>query len=152
MAVDIAAGDTTSHIVYSQVNRRGGAAKGAMTVACRLTIDPNVDDNYPTGGILLTNMFTADAVGDIGMDPSKPIIGVCSPCRANDGVVLFIKAYFYNGGTTAAAQTLVLMNIIEGGSTIAIQEVALPNSDITAAALLGDDEMECDIVFYGTER
>ena len=73
--------------------------------------------------------------------------------RSSAGVALFIKAYFYNGGTTAASQTLVLTNIVEAGGTAAIQEVALPNSDITAAALLGaDSDMYVDVVFYGTER
>lgn len=144
---DIAAADVTWSQFHRVVTPQAGSDRKLIQVNGRITIDPGTTDAYPTGGIPLTNVFTDFT----GIDVTKPIIGQISLVRNNAGVALFIKGYFYNGGTTAATQTLVLTNIVEGGATAAIQEVELANSDITGANFLGDDDdMICDAIFYGT--
>lgn len=144
---DIAAADVTWSLIHRILTPQPGSDRVGVQAVGQITVDPGTADTYPTGGIPLTNVFTDYT----GIDVTKPILGVVSMVRNNAGVATFIKGYFYNGGTTAASQTLVLTNIVEGGATAAIQEAELANSDITGANFLGgDNDMICDIVLYGT--
>ena len=149
-AVAVAAGDTTCAVLYKRITPRPGQQKGICEAWCRLTIDPGTDDLYKTGGILLTNMFTSTHGTFCGIDVAEPVWGQASMARNDAGVATFIKAYFYNGGTTAAAQTLVLTNIVEAGSTAAIQEAQLAGTDLVTFMGSAND-LKVDLYVVGTE-
>lgn len=111
---DIAAGDVTCKVVS---RRKVGAAPYLdsnlmrVEVDIELTIDPGTTDSYPTGGIPLTAAFT-EASGehiDTGLDVTQPIREIGGGrARISTGATVTTPAFFFNGGVTAASQTLVL--------------------------------------------
>ncbi len=108
---DIVADDVTTTILF-----RSFAGKTVnqgnqllMDVAVEWNIEPGTTDTYPTGGIPLTNCFTSGNAKELGFDLKKPIVEVGrSIARIDTGVTLGAVGMFYNGGTAATDQKLVL--------------------------------------------
>lgn len=130
----ITAGDVTAAIIDARAltPREPGAPN--YSVVCELTIDPGTSDTYVTGGIPLTNQFDSTHAQFLGLDVRYPIRGICSEARISDALSPACGAYFYNGGTTAAAQTLVLRRDNNGqqsgdaSATISAGTIAAVNS------------------------
>ncbi len=134
--VAIAAGDVTAAILYrTHVGKTQNRGQRTMIdVALKITIDPGTDDTYPTGGIPLTNLFTTGNASDTGLDVSMPIIEMTQGgfARISDALAPATPAAFYNGGATAATQTLVLYCIPADDGTNPITISQYPAEDVTA--------------------
>lgn len=157
---DIAAGDVTAQILWREMlTSPQGARKPLITVGVRITIDPGSSDAYPTGGVPLTSLFgSAGGVSDTKIDPSQPVVALGPGIlRAAAGTLTpGLVCYHYDGGNTAASQTLVMMNVLADGGTNPTALAQLANSDITGTAasgfIGGDTDPVVEMVFIGRLR
>jgi hypothetical protein len=128
---DIVAADVTNSIIAKLEFSQGGQSKKQLLVICEVTVDPGTTDAYPTGGIPLTNLFTAGEAADTGLDPAKPIRGVASEAKIDNAVTTMASCRFHNGGTTAADQKLVIS--VAGVSKRAAIRTSLSGTGIAAS-------------------
>jgi hypothetical protein len=132
---DIAAADVSAVILWrahaGKLQNRG--QRTMIDVAVKITVDPGTTDAYPTGGIPLTNLFTTGNASDTGLDVNLPIVEMTRGGYAQISDALFpaTPAFFYNGGVTAASQTLVLGVSPADDGTKNVMLVQYPNEDIT---------------------
>ena len=149
---DIAAADTSAVILERFIVPTFTAGPPLLIVVAKITIDPGSSDAYPTGGIILSPLFTTGNASDTWLDTNQPITAlgpVILRCAAATLTPLN-SALFYNGGTTAAAQTLVLCGAADASGSVA----QFANTDITAAGLLaaGDTDPVGVIALMGRLR
>ena len=155
---DIVAGDVTYSEIYKTILPVAGSTKGKIQIACRLTIDPGTTDFYPTGGIPLTDLFTAGNVKDTGIDVTKPIFGIAGLARISDAQAPAAPAMFNNGGVTAASQTLVLYVTAADDGTKKDTLLQYPaedittNTTVTAPLATGDKDIRVNLLLIGDER
>lgn len=156
---DIAAGDVTCKVLSRRkvgANPYQDGNLQRVEVDIELTIDPGTSDAYPTGGIPLTAAFT-EASGehiDTGLDVTQRIREEGGGyARISSGVTVTTPAFFYNGGVTAASQTLVLQRVPDDGAN-AVCFVEYANTDVTAAGGIaaGDTDIVYRTTLVGTLR
>lgn len=153
----IVAGDVSLVVWDKEFILKAGQDKRNIRIHGRLQIDPGTTDTYVTGGIPLTNLFTTGNGSYTGIDPAKPIMGVCGPARISDAVAPACAALYYDGGATAASQTLVLLIPPADDGTKNDTLVQYPAEDITTNTTVttplanGDKDIYVDIIIWGTE-
>jgi hypothetical protein len=154
----ITAGDVTAAIIDARaLNPREPGAPN-YSVVCELTIDPGTTDTYPTGGIPLTNQFDSTHAQFLGLDIRYPIRGIPTVARISDALAPMCPAYFYNGGTTAASQTLVLGVTPKDDGTKSDTFIEYPAEDVTTNTTVttpianGDKDIKVTLVLYGTQK
>lgn len=161
----IVAGDTTATILFRE--KLSGIARGNETlivVGVEITIDPGTTDTYPTGGILLTNLFTTGNASDTWLDTTRPIMALGSTIlryydsAAPTTLTPACPAAFYNGGSTAATQTLVVYQNAADDGTKKINMAEHTTDDVTDSTNItnpiagADKDMRCRLTLMGFLR
>lgn len=154
----IVADDVTGIVLDRRILQPREPGAPNYRVIVELTIDPGTTDTYPTGGIPLTNQFTSTHAQFLNLDITKTIRGICTNARISDALAPACPAAFYNGGATAAAQTLVLYAMVKDDGTKSDCWIEYPpedvttNTSVTTPIATGDKDIVVVLELYGTYK
>jgi len=147
--------DVSAKIILKRVTALPQEQKGMIECVVEVTINPGTADAYPTGGISLYNLFTADTTSDTGIDPTKPVYGMAgifTPTGTSQAKGLLCN--FADTAATAVGKKLVVYNYEADNVTLSQGTlVETVNTDLTAAAYLNTDGDWVGLIhLWGRER
>lgn len=155
----IVAADTTATIRERIVLPLKTAGMPMIMVTVDCLCDPGTTDTYPTGGLVLSPLFTTGNASDTWLDVNYPITSLGAiTARISDAETPACPARFNNGGATAATQTLVLYVMVKDDGTKSDTWIEYPAEDVTTNTTVttpianGDKDIRWTMTLIGRLR
>ena len=155
---DIVAGDVSARILRrSMVNPASSEAEAGqpwVNAVVDIVIDISTNADVPSGGIPLTNLFTASNANDTGLDPAQPIYTSGLVSMVSDATeTTRLPCEFLQSGATAATQVLAVYEITDSAGVS--QPLTPTTGDLTTDDYLGSTtptEATCRVTLTGRLR
>jgi hypothetical protein len=143
---------STVECLQKRFTSRPGQDKRMVEVWLRMTVDCGADLEYVTGGMPLTELFTAGAANNTSIDPAEPVWGLSSHARLDGACTPAAQALFYDGAATAVGKTLVLLDWIEAGASARINLTEVASATDLGALFGATTDYVVDLYLCGTEQ